>query len=287
MTVANLGEPAPRNNTPLFDAQNASRYERQQLIRRYQTKYDCRLIVVSSPIYRDSLVYLEELIHDCDPKADLHLMLTSDGGDGETALRIARSLQTRCRTLTVLLPDRAKSAATLLTIGAHSIHMGPFGDLGPIDPQLALDSQNWVAAKDIIAAVDDATARIQAAPDSYPLWASLFSNLTGLIVQQARTAIDRSSDQLREALAANPDRTPDEVEKLFKTLSDRLITLPKSHSAVFGASDARLAGLPVTELDPTSDRWQEIWRLWSRYAVLGNVAVYEGERASQVLQLSS
>jgi len=279
-------EPGARFYTPLFEAQQASRYERQGLIRDYQAKYGCRLVLVSSPIFTNSLVFLEELIHDCDPAVDLHLMLTSPGGDGETALRMVRSVQARCKELTVVLPDQAKSAATLIALGAHCILMGPFGDLGPVDPQLLLESQTtFVSAKDIIAAVEDATARIQAAPDSYPLWASLFSNLNGIIVQQARTAIERSGDQLREALAANPNRTPSEVDQLVRNLSERLIVQPKSHSAVFGAEDATKAGLPVTQLDPTGEQWREIWRLWGRYAVLGNVAAYEGERASQVFQI--
>ena len=155
--------------------------------------------------------------------------------------------------------------------------MGPSGDLGPVDPQLLLEGQTtFVSAKDIIASVEDATARIQAAPESYPLWASLFSNLTAIIVQQARASIDRSGDQLREASAANADRTPEEVEQLVANLSKRLIVQPKSHSAVFSADDAMKAGLPVEQLDPTADQWHEIWRLWGRYAVLGNVACLRG-----------
>ena len=137
-------------------------------------------------------------MHESDPGLDLHLLLTSGGGDGETALRIVRSLQQRCRELVVLLLDQAKSAATLLTLGANRILMGPFGDLGPVDPQLFLPATpgaqpSFVSAKDIIAAVEDASARIQTAPESYPLWASLFSNITGITVQQARAAIQRSA----------------------------------------------------------------------------------------------
>jgi membrane-bound ClpP family serine protease len=200
---------------------------------------------------------------------------------------MVRSAQTRCRELTVVLPDQAKSAATLLALGAHCILMGPFGDLGPVDPQIPLTGAGWVSAKDIIASVEDASARIEAAPASYPFWSSLFSNLTGIMVQQARTAIARSTDQLREALAANPDRTPEAVEELATNLQEKLIDAPRSHAAVFGAADASAAGLPITELDATGDHWHEIWRLWSRYAVLGpDLAIYEGERASQLVDLT-
>ena len=289
MTTPATSGPQPSSGryTPLYEAQNASRYERQKLIREYQEKYTCCLIVVSSFIYDFSQVYFEELVHDCDPGVDLHVMLTSPGGDGETALRIARSLQQRCRDLVVVLPDQAKSAATLLALGAHKILMGPFGDLGPVDPQLFLSGQPggqsmFVSAKDIIAAVEDASTRIQAAPESYPLWASLFSNITGITVQQARAAIQRSGDLLREALAANPNRTADEVDELQANLKGALIDNPSSHGAVFGADDALKAGLPVAKLDPAGDQWHEIWRLWGRYAIIPDVAIYEGARGSQV-----
>jgi len=36
----------------------------------------------------------------------------------------------------VAVPRQAKSAATLIALGADEIHMGPLGQLGPIDPQL-------------------------------------------------------------------------------------------------------------------------------------------------------
>ena len=280
-----VDEPGSRA-TPLFEAQHAPRYERQQLIRDYEAKHECCLIVVSSPIYTNSTVFVEELVHDCAPEQNLHLLLTSPGGDGESAVRIVRSIQQRCNELTILLADQAKSAATLLTLGSHKILMGPFGDLGPIDPQLLLPSRDgqtqFVSAKDIIASVEDATRRIQDAPESYTLWASLFSNITGIIVQQARTALARSSDQLREALAANPDRDISDIDRLVEQLKGPLIDDPKSHGAVFGFDDAIKAGLPAEKLDASGDHWHDIWRLWSRYAVMGAVDIYEGRKASQM-----
>ena len=275
------GSPYP----PLYEAQHASRYERQQLIREYEQKHDCCLIVVSTPIFPPSVVFFEELIHHADAGRDLHLMLTSLGGDGETAIRLVRSAQERCRYLTVVIPDQAKSAATLIALGASSIVLGPASDLGPVDPQFQLEG-SLVSAKDIIAAVDDATARVQAAPDTYALWASLLTNVTALMVQQARSAIGRSEDLLREALSANPGRSAEEVGQLVESLKDKLIGEPRSHGAVFGAHDAVRANLPVIKLSSSDEQWREIWRLWARYAVLGNVAVFEGARASQIFTLA-
>lgn len=71
-------------------------------------------------------------------------------------MRLVRSAQARCRRLTVIVPDQAKSAATLLALGAHQILMGPTSDLGPVDPQFQLGENDLVSAKAIIAAVEKA-----------------------------------------------------------------------------------------------------------------------------------
>lgn len=270
---------------PLLQASQAATQERQTLIGEYEDEFDCRLIVYIDAIFPPSVTVFEDLIYDADPKQDLHLLLSSPGGDGDTAVRLARAAQSRCRKLTVIVPDAAKSAATLLAIGAHHILMGPSSDLGPIDPQFYLNN-NLVAAKDIIAAVDDAAARVQNAPDTYPLYASLLSNVTALIVQQARSALDRSEDSLLEALQSNPDRSPEEVTALRDRLKDSLITGPSTHGAIFGTKDALQAGLPIIEAALQSQQWRMIWRLWAKYYSLGAgsfARIYEGRNSSWFL----
>ncbi len=208
-------------------------------------------------------------------------MLFTFGGDGETAVRLVRSAQSRCKELTVIVPDIAKSAGTIMVLGAHHIIMGPTSDLGPIDPQFELKPGSLVSAKDIIAAVDDAAQRIQNAPQTYPLYASLLSDVTAITVQQARSALERTADLMEEALRSNADRTDAQVSGLMKTLKGPLVDSPKTHTAVFGAKAASDAGLPVTQLDSTTPQWKKIWRLWARYLAM-NSRFYEGSRASQV-----
>ena len=268
--------------SPLFEAQHADRYERQTLICGYEDTYKCRLVVLVDVIFAHSVTYFEELVCDADPATDLHLLLYTPGGDGEIAVRLTRAAQARCRNLTVIVPDLAKSAGTLLAIGAHYILMGPTSDLGPVDPQFEIKPGSLVSAKDIIAAVDDATRKVQEAPETYPLHASLLSDVTALMVQQARSALARTTDLLEEALKSNPNRTEEEVAALKAKLKKRLVDVPQTHSAILGASEAARIGLPVTEADPTSEQWRAIWRLWARYFALGS-RVYEGARASQVI----
>jgi ClpP class serine protease len=277
--------PEPPQRSPLFTAQNADRYERQTLIRAYQAAYQCRLIVIAAPIFDEGIALLEELIYDADPAEDLHVLLSSPGGVGEIAVRMARSMQDRCHELTVIVPDQAKSAATILAMGAHCILMGPTSDLGPVDPQFQLgprDRPRWVSAKDIIAAVEAAEEAVTARPDTYPLHASLLSDVSGLEVQRARSALARTSDLVEEALRSNPDRSDEEVAKLRANLQEPLVNRPQEHGAIFGALAAKNAGLPVTIADPKADQWQKIWRLYAKYFALDVVGAFEGATASQI-----
>lgn len=265
--------------SPLYHAENAQRYERQALISTYEQAYSCRLVVLYDVLFPYSMNLFEELVYDADPAQDMHLLLVTPGGDGETAVRLVRSAQKRCRELTVIVPEQAKSAGTILVLGAHHIILGPTSDLGPIDPQFQI-SQDLVSAKDIIAAVEAAENSIQANPATYPLHASLLADVTALMVQQARSALARSKDIMREALGSHPDRTEQEVETLCQSLKQPLIDNPNSHGAIFSTDDAICYGLPVTKADPNSDQWQLLWRLWIKYWSSGNRA-YENAKASK------
>ena len=269
--------------SPLYEAQNAPRYERQQLIRSYQETYKCRLVVMMDMLFPRCVTPFEETLYDADPAEDLHVMLATPGGDGETALRLVRQAQSRCKELTVIVPDQAKSAGTLFALGAHRIYMGPTSDLGPVDPQFQLANGSLAAGKAIIAAVEEAECRVQANPQTYPLHASLLSDITALMVQQARDALKRADGQLQEVLTCGPKRSEEEFKTLKDKLHGRLIGETQSHGAAISTQDAIDLGLPVEEANPAGLQWQAIWRMWTKYMVLNAACVYEGQTASYVV----
>lgn len=281
-----LGSDDAPSRTPLFEAQEAPRYSRQELIRAYQERFGCRLVVLIGRLAPYSISLFEETLYDIGPSDDLHLLLQTPGGDGEAALRLLRQAQDRSSELSVIVPDIAKSAGTLLALGAHHILMGPTSDLGPIDPQLNVADGSSVAAKSIIAAVNSAFDAIVERPETLPLHAILLADTTAADVQQARDAMNYADDLLREALACQPDRSEQENAELVEKLTQPLIGEPNDHGATIPAARALELGLPVIKLDPTGEQWRMIWRLWARYFNMGDVSVYEGERASQIFRAS-
>ncbi len=66
----------------------------------------------------------------------LDLFIVSYGGDPTVAWRIASLIRERVKKFSVLIPQAAFSAATLLALGADELVMHPHGNLGPTDPQI-------------------------------------------------------------------------------------------------------------------------------------------------------
>jgi hypothetical protein len=64
------------------------------------------------------------------------LVIDSEGGLAKSAYEIATLLRRHCGGFVAVIPRHAKSAATLLTLGADDIYMNDFAELGPLDVQV-------------------------------------------------------------------------------------------------------------------------------------------------------
>lgn len=71
------------------------------------------------------------------PKEKVALLIHSPGGDAGYSFRIAKLFQKRCGGFYAVVPFMAKSAATLMALGADGIQLGRQGELGPLDVQLS------------------------------------------------------------------------------------------------------------------------------------------------------
>jgi hypothetical protein len=68
----------------------------------------------------------------------IDLVIVSQGGDANVAWRIVSLIRERVGEFRVLVPRSAFSAATLVALGADRIYMHPYGNLGPVDPQISV-----------------------------------------------------------------------------------------------------------------------------------------------------
>jgi hypothetical protein len=84
-----------------------------------------------------------------------YLLLHTRGGSPVPAYLISRYLKTSSdEGFVAIVPRRAKSAGTLIALGAKEIHMGMMSELGPVDPQISdLPALGLGSALDYIAGI--------------------------------------------------------------------------------------------------------------------------------------
>jgi len=70
------------------------------------------------------------------PERTINLILDSTGGPLDSAFRTVLYLSRYAGKLNVYVPRKAKSASTLIAVGASRMFMSPFGELGPLDTQI-------------------------------------------------------------------------------------------------------------------------------------------------------
>ena len=138
---------SPRaTKTPLYAANHASRYQRQTLIRQVQDRTGRFLICYVSGIQcvideNDTMPFVD-LLHKIPTNRDLDLLLHTTGGSIDAAEKLMGMMRRHVDSakLRIIVPDFAKSAGTLMVLGADSVVMSDMSELGPIDPQARL----WV-----------------------------------------------------------------------------------------------------------------------------------------------
>lgn len=261
--------------SPFFRALNAPRYERQGEIRQYEEDTGRSLIVVHGPIAPTVITPFADAINDVSRGDPLDLMLTSIGGDGETALRMAQMCHGGREDFRIVVADMAASAATLLSLAAETIVMSDASALGPIDPQVPLQSRGqYFPAKDIVAIVDDLEERSRTNPQAFELYASLLADVDAVIYQTAKAAIRRTEELVPELLRLRQTPpTAGEIDRIATELQSHAL-----HSATIGHRQATELGLPVLHMTGQSDEWDTLWRLHTRYVAL--LGAYPSESVS-------
>jgi hypothetical protein len=129
-----------RDATPQQIKERLSK-EISEILSLHHVTYVCSLALIEPENSIDSfdLDKIFGALTETNPLKDKNviLFLMSRGGDAEPAYQISKLCKSFAyHKFIAVVPRQAKSAATLVAIGADEIHMGPLGQLGPIDPQI-------------------------------------------------------------------------------------------------------------------------------------------------------
>lgn len=136
-----IGWPQFLKNASAQDVKERFAKEAWELLSQHGLEQTCCLVLMQ-PMDRIDTFDLDQIFsalkdQNANHDKDVALFLLSSGGAGEPAYQISKLCKSFSKaSFKVIVPRFAKSAATLIAIGADEIHMGPLGQLGPIDPQI-------------------------------------------------------------------------------------------------------------------------------------------------------
>jgi len=241
--------------------------ERVCLIERLEQLRDSKVLVYFSytPLDDNILVPLYKQLKEIGHTKKIDLVLHSYGGAVDTPYKVVTLIREFCDEFAVIVPFVAKSAASMLVLGADEVVMGPISELGPIDPLVKhpVYQDTLVPVQAIWHCLDYLQRSIINSPD--PEVASfivtpLLNKLDPWLIGDYEKTI-KASRQYAEALLSRymlKDEL-DRVQNVSKALTEGYF----SHGYPIGRREAKELGLKVTEAH--GELWDVIWDLYLGY----------------------
>ena len=287
---ADLESAVPQaTKTPLFQANSADRYQRQTIIKQIQARTKRLLICYVSGdqcvIDASDTMPFVDLLHNVPPGYDLDLLLHTTGGSVDAVEKLMGMMRSHVRTaaLRIIVPDFAKSAGTLMVLGADSVVMSDMSELGPIDPQALLFGK-WQSVQNYLDAYDTHAKTLKTDPDNIAaqLMLGKLDPATLKLCEAARERARQAAESLlRHGMFRNGGNWSKTASELLET------TRWLSHGQMISWEDAQdpQIGLVVEYRAYHSETWQDYWRLYclQRLAVGDRQKLYESNYVSLVV----
>ena len=197
------------------------------------------------------------------------LQIVSTGGDPMVAWRTISILREKVKEIAVLVPQMAYSAATLLALGADEIIMHPFGNLGPIDPQITVNRKRpngkneeiHFSTEDMDAFLDFAKEKVHLSDQQQMTEAfKLICSEAGALLTGFALRSSRLSQLLGVKLLQTRRKAKKKDDRKAREIVNRLIRQFFTHGYALGRREAQDIGLNV--VFPKTDLEDAMWRLW-------------------------
>ncbi|MGD6851868.1 MAG: SDH family Clp fold serine proteinase [Candidatus Bathyarchaeia archaeon] len=213
---------------------------------------------------------LEALLQACDVSKGFGLIINSPGGIGLAAERIINVCKSYSGTgeFTALVPSKAKSAATMVCLGASKIIMGKTSELGPVDPQITIQEDNNVSRFSIYNIVKSYEHLFEKAVNekgNIQPYLQQLANYDEREIAEYKMALDLSDDITIRALKGGMLKKLTETE-IKKNLDIFLIPdkAAKVHGRPIYAEDAQKCGLNIELKGIKEPVWRSLYELYIR-----------------------
>ena len=195
----------------------------------------------------------------------LDLFLHSTGGFLDSAYKIIRICKEYSNEFNVIVPLAAKSAATVICLGANEIVMTVFAELGPIDPIIQHPYKPDIrvparSIKDFFAFLN--STETEKIPVDTQFKTQMSSLLDPYLIGSYQTALNSSKQIAEKLLRENALKSkPELVDEAVKKLTEFYY----SHSYVIDRNEAREIGLNVTNAEKIPDLDRAVRQLLGVY----------------------
>lgn len=182
---------------------------------------------MSAQIAPDVIDYFIDHLDKIGPCDKISLFLYTRGGDTSAARNIVNLLRMYCETLQVIVPHKAHSSGTIISLGANEVVMTKQATLGPIDPSLhtALnprvpDGSLFPVSVEAVKGYLEFAKNELSITDNASL-ASIFEKLSDFVHPLVLGEVYRSKAQIQmmaEQLIQNQVTDPDKIKKIIAFL---------------------------------------------------------------------
>ena len=255
---------------------------RQDLIKKIEKRMGVKLLVYVSklnyPIDYNDIHIIGSMLESIGDTDNISLLIQSGGGVGTVAEKIVEMIRHYCKekTFTVVVPNVAKSAATMIALGADEIIMGVTSELGPIDPQMQIIQggvPHWISAQSFI----DARYRLEALTkdaivknEPYQPDIAQLSAINSGFIDYCEKSISFAKDFTIKYLQKFMLKKLNDAHSLAESIANDLTSASKyfTHGRTISARAIKdnppLDKLNVQELPKESDEWKMLFELYLR-----------------------
>ena len=194
-----------------------------------------------------------EVMHGLNPAEGLDIILHSPGGSPEATESIVQYIRSKFNDVRVIVPHAAMSAATMLTCAANRVVMGKHSFLGPIDPQMILQTETGLRAVAAHAIIEQFKLAQQECrdPKLLPSWLPILRMYGPALLVQCQLATKLSKSLVAQWLAqymfAGLPDAAQRAEKTAETLANHEHHL--SHGRFLGRDQVKALDIVVADLE--------------------------------------
>lgn len=247
---------------------------RKKLLEDIENKFGKKVLVFATspynhlPINDQDAVMISTALHSMLSEVNqkgLLLLINSSGGSGLSAEKIINVCKSYANEYEVIIPNSAKSAATMIALGAKKIWMSKTSELGPIDPQMRTKDTGIPVCcivnsyKELLQKVEQCTGRIEGYLQQLEKYDS---QLINWLEMETKLSTDIVVKALRSGMLSQIDEK--DIPSKISIFTDPEQTYSHGRMINLKVLNEQNTGLTIEEIMLDSDKWSSILELYYR-----------------------